>query len=242
MLGPGYPAGHGANGSTRYVAAHEELVPAQFRPRCVKGYAARRQGDAAAVEEHAALVRRLHGQPVRAVLCIQVPDDWATNLQVCCDVLLSKAGVPGERGEEQVVDCYFSNPDIVYQDTWREPRITQGSFRVCLEALFHRLSGGRQLRVTTAGKPTVMTYDFAQNQLLGRAPATKRVYMVGDNPASDIKGAVAHNGRSEIEWHAILVRTGVWSEGADTAGADHIADDFTAAVAYIEKREASLAA
>lgn len=61
---------------------------------------------------------------------------------------------------------------------------------------------------TTGGKPTRRTYEFANGLLTDvvkrlNAPLG-RVYMVGDNPESDIAGA---NG---FGWESVLVRTGVF--------------------------------
>lgn len=83
---------------------------------------------------------------------------------------------------------------------------------------------------TTGGKPTRATYDYAASLLhsaifspssislhpTGPAPPLPgRVYMVGDNPASDIAGANAYG------WESILVQTGVF-RGARPDEADHV--------------------
>lgn len=93
-----------------------------------------------------------------------------------------------------------------------------------------------QLRVlffsTTGGKPSKATYDYSSSLLFSAIQAAReghsnvdlhgktsptfegRVYMVGDNPASDIAGA---NG---FGWESILVRTGVF-RGKDENDAAH---------------------
>jgi ribonucleotide monophosphatase NagD (HAD superfamily) len=85
---------------------------------------------------------------------------------------------------------------------------------------------GRRLEATVFGKPFGLTYDYANEVLRamlvrrgaqGHAQAERaqaaqtlgpRVWMVGDNPASDIAGAVAYG------WASALVRTGVYHDAA----------------------------
>lgn len=73
-------------------------------------------------------------------------------------------------------------------------RLGQGAFRVALEAVYKEVTG-LDLVSTIFGKPQRVTYDYADNRLqqlvqqqLG-ADQTPSVWMIGDNPASDIMGA-----------------------------------------------------
>ncbi|RUS13444.1 HAD-hyrolase-like-domain-containing protein, partial [Jimgerdemannia flammicorona] len=99
------------------------------------------------------------------------------------------------------------------------------SFRLALEALYSRHTGGHELRYTLFGKPEPATYVYAENLLETIAAAQgaalhcvdsikprRRVYAVGDNPASDVAGANAYG------WTSLLVRTGVFdgSEGENS--------------------------
>ena len=45
----------------------------------------------------------------------------------------------------------------------------------------------------------------------------RTVYMVGDNPASDIAGANKFRSGYRTEWRSLLVRTGIWQEGDELA-------------------------
>ena len=81
------------------------------------------------------------------------------------------------------------------------------------------------------GKPSALTYEFAEKRLdsyrrdlicqtTGTEMATqgtigdlKRVYMVGDNPESDIMGANNYRSQRRTEWVSVLVKTGVFREG-----------------------------
>ena len=83
------------------------------------------------------------------------------------------------------------------------------------------------LEYTVFGKPEKVTYDYAAEMLKeqcgGQHP---RVYMVGDNPESDIRGGL------NFGWQTALVRTGVWrdSHGEPKYRPSLIADDVEAAV------------
>lgn len=116
---------------------------------------------------------------------------------------------------------YFSNPDMLWGNDFPQSRFGQGAFQEAMAAVYKRTTG-LELQRTTGGKPTKPTYDYASNLLYSAIKATKqghdevdlhakgsptfegRVYMVGDNPESDIAGA---NG---FGWESILVRTGVF--------------------------------
>jgi ribonucleotide monophosphatase NagD (HAD superfamily) len=73
----------------------------------------------------------------------------------------------------------------------------------------------------TFGKPTVDQYTLVQERLQQqhgvRRGSISHVYMVGDNPASDIQGAInmeKHNTNlkeeSPVHWSGVLVETGVY--------------------------------
>jgi ribonucleotide monophosphatase NagD (HAD superfamily) len=70
----------------------------------------------------------------------------------------------------------------------------------------------------------------------------KRVYMVGDNPESDIAGANRHVSELGTEWVSVLVRTGVWSaeRGGKLVGElkpRAVVDDVMGAVEWALRRE-----
>jgi len=69
------------------------------------------------------------------------------------------------------------------------------------------------------GKPHQPTYEYAEKKLnklrksnfgSKSSDVLKRVYMVGDNPASDIAGAVGYKSPFGSQWHSALLRTGVY--------------------------------
>lgn len=167
------------------------------------------------------------GPPIEAALLLFDPKDWAVDLQVLIDVLAG--GKPVGTGTnsgvlQQAVEVYASNPDFVWQAEYAAPRFGQGAFIECLAALWRRRSGGSQLKVTEFGKPHRVQFQAAERMLAHVAAATlsgkaaaggvppRRIYMVGDNPAADIRGANAAGDR----WRSILVCTGVYKGGAES--------------------------
>lgn len=90
---------------------------------------------------------------------------------------------------------------------------------------------GHPLKYTQFGKPHRATYEFASSALAKMAQSMgcetmDKVYAIGDNPSSDIKGA------NDFGWESILVRTGVWN-GRDPSSAKFKADDIEKAVDMI---------
>ncbi|PVI06461.1 HAD-superfamily hydrolase [Periconia macrospinosa] len=130
---------------------------------------------------------------------------------------------------------YFSNPDLLWAAKYHLPRLGQGGFREALEGVWAALTGGPQHNVslvkTIMGKPHQPTYEFAEKRLvahrenlLGKSSATdksssdlKRVYMVGDNPESDILGGNSYKSPLGTEWVSVLVQTGVYVAGTTPA-------------------------
>ncbi|KAI5955826.1 hypothetical protein KGF54_001328 [Candida jiufengensis] len=131
------------------------------------------------------------------------------------------------------IPIIFSNNDYIYANDYPLPRFGQGAFRMLTETLYNttnKLKPDQNLDSLILGKPFKLQYDFAHHILidwnarleankshesiqnlpkLGEIPETtpfKKIYMVGDNPESDIKGANDHG------WESILLRTGVYQD------------------------------
>ncbi|KAL4763924.1 putative aspartyl-tRNA synthetase Dps1 [Aspergillus foveolatus] len=199
------------------------------------------------------------GLKIDAIFVFNDPRDWALDAHIIIDLLLSSQGVLGtisdkngranlpNRGYQQdgQPPLYFSNPDLWWAAAYSLPRLGQGGFREALEGMWSAITGGSskgvELRKTVIGKPSQGTYEFAENQLLrNRSRAfgfeTKRplrnVYMVGDNPESDIRGANSYRSAHNSEWHSILVRTGVYMGGEPAWTPKTIADNVQKAVEW----------
>ncbi|MCJ1431602.1 hypothetical protein MMC27_000957 [Xylographa pallens] len=175
------------------------------------------------------------GLKVDAIFVYNDPRDWALDTQLLLDLLLSHRGHLGtvsarngdaalpNRGYQQdgQPPLYFSNPDLLWAAAWPLPRLGQGAFHAALAGVWAAVTGGAQLRHHVFGKPHGVTYAFAERKLEahrravlggeeGAGGTLRRVYMVGDNPASDIQGANAFESPQGTEWRSILVRSGVY--------------------------------
>lgn len=64
------------------------------------------------------------------------------------------------------------------------------------------------------------------------APRLKRVYMIGDNPESDIKGANNYASPWGTLWHSVLVQTGVYDGGEASAEPTVIVEGVEEAVKW----------
>ncbi|KAL1836607.1 hypothetical protein VTJ49DRAFT_4882 [Mycothermus thermophilus] len=223
---------------------------------------------------------------VDAMFVLNDPRDWALDIQIITDLLLSQGGYPGTysplNGDPARPNCgwqedgqpplFFSNADLLWSANYPLPRLGQGAFQASLAGLWRRITGGHELRRTCIGKPYGETYRFAERVLAshrhevlrrmahekdndndkrrrqhepGAVAPLRTVYMVGDNPESDIAGANGHASEHGTEWVSVLVRTGVWSEGRHGGekalkgefAPRAIADDVVAAVRWALQRE-----
>ena len=135
---------------------------------------------------------------------------------------------------------WYSNPDLLWASSYHQPRLGQGGFRESFEGLWKSITTsassphGIPLQKRIIGKPYFETYSFAdkilnnyRKHLLSQSPSPssnstppngasaelERVYMLGDNPASDIRGANDYRSpNSKTEWMSILLRSGVFDE------------------------------
>lgn len=199
------------------------------------------------------------GLKVDAVFVFNDPRDWALDTQVILDLLLSSQGVFGtiseKNGHEDLPNrgylqdgqphLYFSNPDLFWAAAYHLPRLGQGGFREAFEGTWAATTGGPangvELIKTVIGKPCQGTYEFAERQLVRNrsqifggetAHPLRKVYMVGDNPESDIRGANSYVSVNGSDWHSILVRTGVYAGGEPAWGPKTFADNVQKAVEW----------
>lgn len=156
---------------------------------------------------------------IDAILVFSDSRDYATDLQIIMDLLQSEDGVLGTRAKDPVsqrIPIYFSQGDLLCPTEHPTPRMSQGTFRIALEAIYKQITGVELERVVY-GKPELATYKYADEVMASwmdvihneeRLP--KNVYMIGDNPQSDIIGGNMYG------WKTCLVRTGVYQgEGND---------------------------
>jgi HAD superfamily hydrolase (TIGR01456 family) len=180
-----------------------------------------------------------------AIFVFNDPRDWALDSQIILDLLLSKDGVLGTMSpnngdpslpnngwqQDNQPKLFFSNPDLFWATSHHMPRLGQGGFQASLEGVWNATTNGALLERTVIGKPYAATYKYAERvldmhraQMLGGHGESKRtvnklqrVFMVGDNPESDIRGANDFNSSHGTDWTSILVKTGVFQEGTKPA-------------------------
>jgi HAD superfamily hydrolase (TIGR01456 family) len=196
---------------------------------------------------------------IDAIFVYNDPRDWALDTQIILDALLSSQGVMGtyssknndwslpNRGflQDGQPPLYYSNPDLLWAAGYHLSRLGQGGFREALDGVWAAVTGGPRegvnLKKVVIGKPFRETYEFAEKRLVkhrdqifhGSDPGKlKRVFMVGDNPESDIRGANTFQSLVGAEWKSILVRSGVYSGGVPSWQPNAIVDDVWHAVQW----------
>lgn len=233
---------------------------------------------------------------IDAILVFNDPRDWAVDIQLITDLLVSHRGYLGtyskKNGDPSLPiskrwqndgqpALVFSNMDLLWSTGYHQPRYGQGAFRAAVRGAFAQVikqTDGADIRSInirdfTFGKPKSEMYHFAASKLsdhftsLWRAGSKasedevqltqlKKVYMVGDNPESDIRGAVkwrdhlsraskSVRGENVPAWEACLVRTGVWDEektplanlGRRGAQPDTVQDDVKTVLNWVLEKE-----
>ncbi|NWX09481.1 HDHD5 hydrolase, partial [Caloenas nicobarica] len=154
----------------------------------------------------------LFGEPVR----------WETNLQLIIDVLLT-SGYPGNPYRHQhrphipVLAC---NMDLMWVAEAQSPRFGHGTFMVCLENIYKKITGKDLKYEALMGKPSKLTYQYAE--YLIRAQAAERqwkqpiqtLYAVGDNLMTDVYDNSWENelaSAAAAHCRSVLVCTGVYN-------------------------------
>ncbi|ETW80231.1 hypothetical protein HETIRDRAFT_65267, partial [Heterobasidion irregulare TC 32-1] len=189
--------------------------------------------------------------PITSILVFHDPRNWALDVQIATDVILSGGLIgapyvlPHKRPtSHKPVELVFCNPDLQWRAEFERPRLGQGAFRVAFQAVYKELAGSEYPYIQY-GKPTEATYMFAETVMRDRLAELSgrriqhmpNMYMIGDNPESDIAGANAAG------WSSVLVRTGVYDalHGPPTHAPTHIADDVEGAVKWALEREVAKA-
>ncbi|KAI0405231.1 HAD-superfamily hydrolase [Xylaria palmicola] len=155
---------------------------------------------------------------IEAILVFSDSRDYATDIQIIMDLLLSENGRLLTKAKDPVsqrIPIYFSQGDLLCPTEHWSPRMSQGAFRIGLEAMYRAMTGVDLERVVY-GKPEMATYKYADEvmaswmeQIHGEERLPDNIYMIGDNPASDIIGGNMYG------WNTCLVRTGVFQGGAN---------------------------
>ncbi|KAF2244029.1 HAD-superfamily hydrolase [Trematosphaeria pertusa] len=156
---------------------------------------------------------------IEAIMVFSDSRDYATDMQIIMDLLRSENGRLGTVAKDSVsqrIPIYFSQGDLLCPTEHPIPRMSQGTFRIGLEAMYKALTGVDLERVVY-GKPELATYKYADEviaswmeQIHNDEVLPSNIYMIGDNPQSDIIGGNMYG------WNTCLVKTGVYQgEGND---------------------------
>uniref|UniRef100_A0A2N9H0C2 Mitogen-activated protein kinase n=1 Tax=Fagus sylvatica TaxID=28930 RepID=A0A2N9H0C2_FAGSY len=192
--------------------------------------------------------KSVHSQRVQAAFIVSDSVHWSRDIQVLCDILRT-GGLPGKEIGHQP-PLYFAHDDLAYQATFPSERLGLGAFRIALESVFNRIHFNA-LEYTSFGKPNPFVFKNAEAVLKQLASSLyhevhvvnhandgshlKTLYMIGDNPSVDIKGAR----QAGHPWFSILTRTGVFKGKENHADfpADLVVDTVEEAVDYILRKE-----
>lgn len=181
-----------------------------------------------------------HNLKIDVIFVFNDPRDWALDCQLLLDIMLSHQGLVGTYSplngdtsrpnhgyqSDGQPEIYFSNPDLLWASAYPLSRLGQGGFREALEGVWRavtRTKSGTEipLKYTILGKPHQLTYEYAEKMLVkfreqgfgkdvGERVPLKKVYMLGDNPESDIMGANNYKSLVGASWKSLLTKTGVF--------------------------------
>jgi len=125
---------------------------------------------------------------IEAIMVFSDSRDYATDMQIIMDLLRSENGRLGTVAKDPVsqrIPIYFSQGDFLCPTEHPIPRMSQGSFRIALEAMYKALTGVDLERVVY-GKPELATYKYADevmaswmDALHGEERVPENIYMIG---------------------------------------------------------------
>ncbi|KAF8846845.1 HAD-superfamily hydrolase [Acephala macrosclerotiorum] len=188
---------------------------------------------------------------IHAILVWSSPRDEGLDKNLILDLLMSEKGIMGTVSsknknpnlpnngflQDGQPPIYFCNPDLTWATAYPLPRAAQGLFKAGLEGSWNALTNGADMssHVHVFGKPTEATYIYGEKTLQDwhasingpNAKPISTVYMIGDNPASDIQGSKNYRSRYGSEWKSVLVESGVHVAGTEPA---HYPTHFAAGV------------
>ncbi|KAJ8395318.1 hypothetical protein AAFF_G00033030 [Aldrovandia affinis] len=138
---------------------------------------------------------------IEAVILFGEPIRWETNLQLIIDILLTNGNLSSAHQNQMfphlpVLAC---NMDLMWMAEAQSPRFGHGTFLVCMESIYKKITGEKLKYEALMGKPSELTYHYAEYlireqaaQRGWRTPITS-LYAIGDNLMTDIYGANMYN-------------------------------------------------
>lgn len=145
--------------------------------------------------------------PISAILVMTDSRDWYRDIQIMLDVLRRNGEPP------QLVFC---NGDIEFSTKYPRPRLAGGTFATAFNSVCESVLRKAMPNCTMFGKPHGPNYEAAEHALrqqlyrmgYDETQALPTIFAIGDNLASDIRGANARG----TPWKSVLVLTGNFSE------------------------------
>lgn len=181
--------------------------------------------------------------PVSAIFVLHDSWDWGRDLTIINELMQSEGGLLGTVRKDRHIQkpateipLFFSNPDLEWKSDYPVVRLGMGAFSLSCNSVY-KAATGFDLPFTQIGKPHRVTFEFAESMLRRRVKELRgadqdlNVYMIGDNPLSDIWGA------NNFGWDSILLRTGVYQGGEPSHIPTAICDDVELAVDWAFKNE-----
>uniref|UniRef100_A0A8C7WM13 Haloacid dehalogenase-like hydrolase domain-containing 5 n=1 Tax=Oryzias sinensis TaxID=183150 RepID=A0A8C7WM13_9TELE len=180
-------------------------------------------------------------RPIEAVVLFGEPVRWETNLQLIVDVLLTNGDPdrPWSTARQPHIPVLACNMDLLWMAEAKNPRFGHGMFLVCLENLYQKVTGRQLQYEALIGKPSVVTYNYAellirqQAEKLGWSGPVKRLYAIGDNLMSDVYGANLYN-------QYLQARRQRRADGGGPAGAANVSPAELGGAADVNGSEAEL--
>ncbi|KAM9752260.1 haloacid dehalogenase-like hydrolase domain-containing 5 [Menidia menidia] len=138
---------------------------------------------------------------VEVVILFGEPIRWETNLQLIIDVLLTNGNLSSAHQNQagSHLPLLACNMDLMWMAEANSPRFGHGTFLVCLENIYKKITGRDLKYEALMGKPSELTYHFAEYLIRSQAmqrqwkhPITS-LYAIGDNLMTDIYGANLYN-------------------------------------------------
>lgn len=125
---------------------------------------------------------------IEAIMVFSDSRDYATDMQIIMDLLRSENGrlhTVAKDPVSQRIPIYFAQGDMLCPTEHPIPRMSMGTFRIGLEAMYKALTGAELERIVY-GKPEQATYKYADEvltswmeQIHGDEKLPKNIYMVG---------------------------------------------------------------
>uniref|UniRef100_A0A3Q4I5A4 Haloacid dehalogenase-like hydrolase domain-containing 5 n=1 Tax=Neolamprologus brichardi TaxID=32507 RepID=A0A3Q4I5A4_NEOBR len=135
---------------------------------------------------------------IEAVVLFGEPIRWETNLQLIVDVLLTNGNLSSSHQTQNTPHLHLV---LTYLSSTVSfcSRFGHGTFLVCLENIYKKITGKDLKYEALMGKPSELTYHFAEYLIRSQAmqrqwelPVTS-LYAIGDNLMTDIYGANLYN-------------------------------------------------